>query len=42
MFVRGKDIGSPVLLYVYGGLPEYLLTERRPTALEDCFTVAWW
>lgn len=40
MFVRGKDIGSPVLLYVYGGLPEYFLTERRPTALEDCFTVA--
>ena len=21
---------------------EYFLTERRPTALEDCFTVAWW
>ena len=31
-----------MLLYLHGGLPEYFLQERRPTALEDCFTVAWW
>ena len=42
MFLRGSDPADPVLLYLHGGLPEYFLTERRPTALEDFFTVAWW
>jgi hypothetical protein len=41
-FLRGRHLGSPVLLYLHGGLPEYFLQERRPTGLEDSFTVAWW
>ena len=42
MFLSGRHRGNPVLLYLHGGLPEYFLTERRPTGLEDVFTVAWW
>ena len=42
MFIQSKDATHPVLLYLHGGLPEYFLTERYPTGLEDDFTVAWW
>lgn len=42
MFLRGRDPANPVLLHLHGGLPEYFLGERRPTALESSFTVAWW
>jgi pimeloyl-ACP methyl ester carboxylesterase len=42
MFLCGSDVGNPVLLFLHGGLPEYLLQVRRPSPLEDCFTVAWW
>jgi hypothetical protein len=42
MFLRGRDPANPIVLYLHGGLPEYFLTERRPTMLEDSFTVAWW
>ncbi|HEX2321096.1 MAG TPA: alpha/beta hydrolase [Streptosporangiaceae bacterium] len=42
MFIQGADSGLPVLLYLHGGMPEYFLTERYPTGLEDNFTVAWW
>jgi pimeloyl-ACP methyl ester carboxylesterase len=42
MFLRGRDPGNPVLLYLHGGLPESFLEERYPSGLEGCFTVAWW
>lgn len=44
MFIKGKDINRPVLLFVHGGpgMPEYWLTQRYPTGLEDYFTVVWW
>jgi len=42
MFIQGNDVAHPVLLCVHGGLPEYFLTERYPTGLEDDFTVVWW
>jgi pimeloyl-ACP methyl ester carboxylesterase len=31
-----------VLLYLHGGIPDYFLTQRYPTGLEDIFTVVWW
>jgi pimeloyl-ACP methyl ester carboxylesterase len=42
MFIKGRDARSPVLLYLHGGMPDYFLTERYPTGLEDYFTVIWW
>jgi pimeloyl-ACP methyl ester carboxylesterase len=44
MFIKGKNINNPVLLFVHGGpgMPEYWLTQRYPTGLEDHFTVVWW
>jgi pimeloyl-ACP methyl ester carboxylesterase len=42
MFIESKDATHPVLLFLHGGLPEYFLTERYPTGLENDFTVAWW
>lgn len=42
MFIKGKDVTQPVLLYVHGGLPSYFMTERYPTGLEEHFTVVWW
>jgi pimeloyl-ACP methyl ester carboxylesterase len=42
MFIKGKDKSNPVLLYLHGGMPEYFLTERYPTGLEQYFTVVWW
>jgi pimeloyl-ACP methyl ester carboxylesterase len=42
MFIKSKNITNPVLLYLHGGLPEYFLTQRYPTDLEDYFTVVWW
>jgi pimeloyl-ACP methyl ester carboxylesterase len=42
MFIKSKDEKNPVLLYLHGGMPDYFLTRRRPTGLEDHFTVVWW
>jgi pimeloyl-ACP methyl ester carboxylesterase len=42
MFIKSKDAAHPVLLYLHGGLPEYSLTQKYPTGLEDYFTMVWW
>ena len=42
MFIKSKNINNPVLLYLHGGMPDYFLTEKYPTGLEDYFTVVWW
>ncbi len=42
MFIQSKDAARPVLLFLHGGLPEYFLTDRYPTGLENDFTVVWW
>ncbi len=44
MFIKSKSTRNPVLLFVHGGpgMPEYWLTQKYPTGLEDHFTVVWW
>jgi pimeloyl-ACP methyl ester carboxylesterase len=42
MFIKSKNVTNPVLLYLHGGMPDYFLTYKYPTGLEDCFTVVWW
>lgn len=42
MFIKSKDGTHPVLLFLHGGMPEYFLTDRYPTGLEEYFTVVWW
>jgi pimeloyl-ACP methyl ester carboxylesterase len=42
MFIKSKDSTHPVLLYLHGGMPDYFLTRKYPTGLEDYFTVVWW
>ncbi len=42
MFIKSKDVSHPVLLYLHGGMPDYFLTEKYPTGLEDLFTVCYW
>lgn len=44
MFIRGKNVNNPVLLFLHGGpgMPEYFLTDNYPSGLEDNFTVCYW
>ena len=42
MIIESKDVTGPVLLYLHGGMPDYFLSKRYPTGLEDLFTVVWW
>jgi pimeloyl-ACP methyl ester carboxylesterase len=42
MIIKSKNATHPVLLYLHGGLPDYFLTPKYPTGLEDYFTVVWW
>ncbi|NTW99763.1 MAG: alpha/beta hydrolase [Geobacteraceae bacterium] len=42
MFIKGRNVDNPVLLYLHGGMPDYFLTQKYPTSLEDYFTVVWW
>jgi pimeloyl-ACP methyl ester carboxylesterase len=42
MFIKSKNADNPVLLYLHGGMPDYFLTEKYPTGLENYFTVVWW
>ncbi len=42
MFIQSKDRAKPVLLYLHGGMPDYFLSQRYPTGIEDLFTVVWW
>lgn len=42
MFIKSQNAHNPVLLYLHGGIPDYFLTERYPTGLDEYFTVVWW
>ena len=42
MIIKSRYINNPVLLYLHGGMPDYFLTQKYPTGLEDYFTVVWW
>ena len=44
MFIRGKDIRNPVLLFVHGGpcFSEYFLVDKYPSGLEEDFVVCYW
>jgi pimeloyl-ACP methyl ester carboxylesterase len=44
MFIRGRDLNNPVMLFVHGGpsFPEYFLVDKYPSGIEDHFTVCYW
>ncbi|MEZ4669494.1 MAG: alpha/beta hydrolase [Anaerolineae bacterium] len=42
MFIKSTDASHPVLLYLHGGMPDYFLTRKYPTGLENYCTMVWW
>jgi len=44
MFIVGRNIDNPVLLFIHGGtaMPEYFLERKYRSGLEEYFTVCWW
>lgn len=42
MFIKGKNLNNPIILYLHGGMPDYFLTEKYPTGIENNFTIVWW
>jgi pimeloyl-ACP methyl ester carboxylesterase len=42
MFIKGRNVRNPVLLYLHGGMPDYFLSQTFPTGLDESFTVVWW
>lgn len=42
LFIKGRSLSNPVLLYLHGGMPDFFLSQRFPTGLEDRFVVVWW
>ena len=42
MIIKSKNDKNPVLLYLHGGVPDYYLTKKYPTGLEEMFTVVYW
>lgn len=42
MFIKSKEASHPVLLYLHGGIPDYFLTQKYPTGLENDFTIVCW
>lgn len=42
MFIKSRNASHPVLLYLHGGIPDYFLTARYPTGLDEDFTMVWW
>jgi pimeloyl-ACP methyl ester carboxylesterase len=44
MFIRGKNLNKPVMLYLHGGpaFPNFYLIEKYNPGLEDNYTVCYW
>jgi deazaflavin-dependent oxidoreductase (nitroreductase family) len=42
MFIQSTDTSHPVMLYLHGGMPDYMLQQKYPTGLENLFTIVWW